>query len=362
MARYVMTRGVLSAMLGFVLVGCKNLEHPAPALDTLVVTRELLQPVTGRHSAAAYGLNAAGVIVGKSWGEFSTYQRATRWAVGLGPAALWPGDPDAGPSTYATAITEAGDIAGYLSPFTDEYTALLWDAAGKVDTLGPGIAYALNNARQVVGCYITPGLRHWMAILWAADTSQDLGTLGGLHSCAYAINDSGWVAGSAWTPEGAEHAFLWKPGSGLIDLGSLYNISRAYGLNNRGEVVGVTGDDPERPFYWTAAEGMIELPLLGGTDGVSGSGIAYAINDAGDIVGYSTINTLPFPGFESATLWRSRTAPPLNLTDLAVPGSDVATFARAFAISRSGVIAGYDAADSPPLHPRGAVWRVSIQQ
>ncbi len=45
----------------------------------------------------------------------------------------------------------------------------------------------------------------------------DLGTLVGLSSVALAINENGQVVGSADTPEGYRHAYLWKNGK-MIDL------------------------------------------------------------------------------------------------------------------------------------------------
>lgn len=42
-------------------------------------------------------------------------------------------------------------------------------------------------------------------------TAIDLGTLGGTHSLAYAINNVGQVAGDAETALGEVHATIWRP-------------------------------------------------------------------------------------------------------------------------------------------------------
>jgi heat shock protein HtpX len=50
---------------------------------------------------------------------------------------------------------------------------------------------------------------------------RDLGTLGGYGSCGGAINERGDVAGAAAIADGSAHAFFWKGGSKLRDLGTL---------------------------------------------------------------------------------------------------------------------------------------------
>jgi len=57
----------------------------------------------------------------------------------------------------------------------------------------------------------------------------DLGTLpGGAYSQALGVNDNGQVVGLSQTSSGAEHAFLYQPGTGMVDLGTLSGLdSRA---------------------------------------------------------------------------------------------------------------------------------------
>ncbi len=67
----------------------------------------------------------------------------------------------------------------------------------------------------------------------------DLGTLpGGYESIAYGINNRGQVVGYSTTASGEYHAFLWEDGE-MTDLGTLGGAySVAYGINSRGQVVG----------------------------------------------------------------------------------------------------------------------------
>ena len=74
-------------------------------------------------------------------------------------------------------------------------------------------------------------------------TVTDLGTLpGDSYSTATAINGSGQVVGYSYIDEGYQHAFLYENGQ-MVDLGTLpashsYPYSRAYGINDSGQVVG----------------------------------------------------------------------------------------------------------------------------
>ena len=68
------------------------------------------------------------------------------------------------------------------------------------------------------------------------------------QSDARAINNQGTVVGYSCTfiPTGQiSHAFVWDASSGILDLNQLaalpagYTLNAAYGINNRGEIVGV---------------------------------------------------------------------------------------------------------------------------
>jgi probable HAF family extracellular repeat protein len=98
----------------------------------------------------------------------------------------------------------------------------------------------------------------------------------------------------------------------MIDLGGFGGTSGlAVGLNNRGQVIGLSnlaGDQITDPFLW---DGKKLIDMF--TDGIGGNFIlANAINDAGEIVGAAAFPNHPF----DAAIWRNGV-----VTDLgALPG------------------------------------------
>lgn len=113
----------------------------------------------------------------------------------------------------------------------------------------------------------------------------DLGTLGGLSSFAYGVNDRGDVVGESYIADDrTRHGFLWQRGI-MIDLGTLagHTGSIALDINNQGQIIGNSYDDVEtQPFIWSDGV-MTALPLLPGHR----TGTALSVNDRGQVVGAS---------------------------------------------------------------------------
>ena len=169
------------------------------------------------------------------------------------------------------AVGFSGTAAGKERPF-------LWTQATgmrDIQTLGgaaaEGDANDINNATEVVGDVFPTGFSdpdgHDRAFLWRpGQGARDLGTLGGLDAKAWAINDSGAITGSATIPSGEARPFLWTRAEGMKDLGSFGGgFSEALNLNEHRTVVGLSVDTDGllQAFVWTARLGFRQLPRGG---------------------------------------------------------------------------------------------------
>jgi probable HAF family extracellular repeat protein len=147
----------------------------------------------------------------------------------------------------------------------------------------------INDVGQVVGEACIPG-GAYHAFLWTTNGTdgplsnpqmKDLGTLGGSNSNAYGINPTSshgvQVVGVSDTVSGQQHAFLWQNGV-MTDLGT----GTAYAINDAGQVVGFAGTGTQgHAFLWQKGV-MINLGTLGGS-----ASWARAINASGQVAGQS---------------------------------------------------------------------------
>jgi probable HAF family extracellular repeat protein len=270
----------------------------------------------GGYESGAGQVNSRGQVVGFSSNTtadpcpslfgIGTQTRAFLWENGKMKDLGTLGGPDAA----AVFINEQGQAAGlsYTNSITHASTGVcttdpfLWDKGKMIDlgTLGgtfgsTGETVSLNSRGQVVGLSNLAGDLVFHAFLWPGEDGKmrDLGTFGGDNSEANEINDAGEIIGWAWTVDSVQHAFFWKNGQ-MTDIGTLDGdcSSNAFGINNRGQVVGlsVTCDgSSDRAFLWEEGQ-IIDLNVFvpPGTDLTLAD--VERINERGEILGIGNLS------------------------------------------------------------------------
>jgi probable HAF family extracellular repeat protein len=197
----------------------------------------------------------------------------------------------------AYGINSAGQVVGFMLD-GNSYSprAVLWHNS-KLTTLETprgftnAEARAINDSGQVV---VTAHGTHSRAFVWQDGSMTPIGTLGGQWSFGKAINIHGHIVGNADRPGyWGEHAFIYKPGSGMTALGNLpgHIASGALGINAYGAVVGYSMDANYNKHAVMWQNGVIR-DLTATLSAGSGWNLtsATAINDYGRITGAGTLN------------------------------------------------------------------------
>ena len=186
----------------------------------------------------------------------------------------------------------------------------------------PGQPYVLgmNESSDIVAAFATAGLHS--AVLYSAAGMTLLPTPPGSDS-AYAadLNETGLIVGAAnnW------QALYWQGGvSDYLPGGGERDIMGANGVNAAGEIV---GSWDYLAAYWPSAQSPVQfLPSIS----QSGTAMAYAINDAGQIAGGASNS-----GHVVAVRWAHAGAAPTVIGCL--PDS---SGCEALAINSAGDLAG----------------------
>jgi probable HAF family extracellular repeat protein len=289
-----------------------------------------------------------------------------------------------------TSTPEAASTNPFPCPGPNVFTAFGWWHGSVVD-LGtiPGgncsNAIWINNHGDMAGDsengQVDPltGINEVHAVVWHNGEIKDLGTFGGSHSAAQAINDGGQVTGFAMNdiPDpyslfdipflaastGTQtRAFLFHDGA-MEDIGTLGGPdAMSWFVNNQGQVAGfsytdstpndVTGSPTLHPFLWQNGK-MKDLGTLGGFGSIlstsSAPVVVNGLNNRGAVIGFS-----PLAGDQASDpfLWDGE-----NLIDLYTQSEG--TFLSPNVINDRGEVAGLGAFANRPndaaLWSNGAV-------
>jgi probable HAF family extracellular repeat protein len=344
-------------------------------LDAQPTYRVVRIPGLGGRDTRARAINDRGIVVGtatlpnelpdetETRGFFFDGSTTTQLS-GLTLAA----------ASAANGLNENDDIVGQSIDLENLTTApVLWRSGEIIDLSADqrwdgGTALAINDAGVVVGM-AAAGTPFSKGFIWDAESGgQIVGTLEGRNGGANrSINDAGVVVGDSFffgDPGLAHRVILGKEGYETRAIGAPPPASGvAWAINDDGLIVGMAAPSfaPYTAVIFTpdAEEPLIHLGTLPGTK----NSVAFGVNDAGDIVGASGDH----PDWVSSHAFAVFDRIMYDLNDLIVDaGGEWAVLIEATDINNRGEIVGWgetldgqicafllQPASKPPVFTRG---------
>jgi probable HAF family extracellular repeat protein len=332
----------LSALGAFLLATV--LLVPAAGADVPAsYTIEDLGPANATY-ATPFGLNETPAAVGKLQVSYGPYQPVVWSGGGFTTLPFLGSGSDATPR----AINESGVVVGGADDGTGGSYAVRWEN-GSVTNLGVlagnySEAFAINDAGVAAGVsQSTSGGGFLHAVTWDGGGITDLGVpLGGDASHARGIDTSGQVVGdSDIANSGYYHAVIWDSSSNATDLGTLPGdeISDGWAINDAGHAIGRSIDDSngqQHAFFWDGTS-MTQIPFLQGGTFLE----PWAINNNDQVVGRTNV----LDGDQTAFLYDQPTDQIVDLQTLLPSGSGW-NLVTAFAINDAGQVVGYGIKDN----------------
>ncbi len=291
-----------------------------------------LEHLSSDGAFEAYGINGDGVVGTSDTDDGNSH--AVMWDEdGVRSLGALPGDP----VSVAFDINDSGQLAGWSETNDGVAHAVWWDTDGDIIALDElpesagSSAFGINDDGMIVGS--STGLDGSVyATVWQDGNPTLLPALpGDLQSTALDVNNSGHIVGWSGSPDAVQSAVLWEDGK-VTALGELpdHIVSTAFGINSDGQVVGVSSSTSAAlPVVWDNGN-VSELDLPTGYAWA----IAFGISDTGAITG----TTGGSDGDSFAVVWASGEATILNpLPDHGASG--------AYAVNDSGQVVGWSSSD-----------------
>jgi probable HAF family extracellular repeat protein len=244
----------------------------APAREKPRITVTEIEALRG-DSVQVTSLNDRGVIVGAKY--FADIDRTVpiSWNPRDGVEKV-VGDLPGAQNGVATDINNRGSIVGYVL-YDDIPSGFLWTEADGFIDLGSFVPNAINDRGQMAGsCF--EGSLNVAPCFWEDGSVSDLRD-GAPYGGAFGINDRGEVVGQVGLS-----AFVWSPRTGTVRLPTELpgqSIGYAGVINNRGLIAGFRSPGVARELaLWTRDGDLEALPI--------NEAAPQSINDSGWVVGW----------------------------------------------------------------------------
>ena len=180
--------------------------------------------------------------------------------------------------------------AGYKNNSRNASSALILLGNNSVEDIagnqgaGNSVAYGINDQGEIAGAYNTSvAQRPFRSVRRVGFQELSLPT-GSNAGIAYAINEIGEAAGYVSGTAGIRPAWWTRRGDVQLLPGTQNLTTKALDLNDRGDVVGVSGGEPKAAVMWPRKGSMVVLGMLPGFTHSE----AVAISENGSIAGVAT--------------------------------------------------------------------------
>lgn len=200
-----------------------------------------LDPGSTLRPSIVRGINSAGTMVGAMRSSSSPYSTAFR-------------------ATAASVVTPGLSYAGING-----------------ETSGQSEAWGINSSGEVVGNASFPtGLRAFRtAANQSIELTDDLGTLGGMSSSGFGINDAHEVVGSSLTSDGSTHAFHYLATMSDLSLAAAptpnWTLTEARAINANSEIAGTGLKNGLKQGFLLRPKATLSPPTVQMTGPIDGS-------------------------------------------------------------------------------------------
>jgi len=328
----------ISAFIAWVVVAATATAQPQYQIFDIGVVQ------MSDTASQGFGVSPGGIAVGRSV-QGNSGSQAFTWTQGGGLVGL----PNLAGRNHAVSndANDNGIVVGTaaITLFGSNRLPIMWQN-GVVSQLplpageAIGDATGVNASGTAVGSVDGGSLQQ--GVIYNGGTATIITqttTTGCSFVTAFGINNAGRIVGFGIDPNNAARnvGIVYDMGSPMaFEVGALpgANGALAFAVGNGGHVVGssMMNQGSGLPFIWSAANGIMAIPLATGTS----QGSARAVNSAGWVVGQdSSAFSIPF-------LWDGTTT--YRIADLLPAGTgwdlSMNTSSSALGISDNGIIVG----------------------